>query len=516
MSRRLLIQVVTPAMLLGVALLAVCLVGVWHVHRLERNLSTILSENVASLEAAQDLEIRVRQLRAHSFVYFVQPTAARLEPIEEDTRRFEMALEVAQQSASTPEEEACVQAIHDRYEKYRDDMAQLRAEVLVKGPRTDFDKLFDAHPIRHLTASCHELFRLNKQAMDQTAAESRSVSQQARIVLLLVGLSGPVGGLMLGYGVARGLTRSIYRLSVRVQDVAEHLDENVGTMRVAVDGDIEHLDRQLQHIVTRVEEVGERLQRHQREMLRAEQLAAVGQLAAGVAHEIRNPLTSIKLLVEAALRTSNPKPLIEADLQVIHTEVSRLEQTVQSFLDFARPPMPRRAAIDLNRVITQAVELIRARARQQAVTITTDAEPAAAGTRGPVQGFVDAGLLQTVLVNLLLNALEAMPQGGSITVSLGTTEENEAAIRVGDTGPGIAPEMTGRLFTPFASTKATGTGLGLCISQRIVQEHGGRIRADNRPGGGARFAIFLPLGGNADDGTTANGAATDGGPASQS
>lgn len=496
MNRRLLIQVATPAVFIGAILFGTCLVGAWHVNRLEANLANILSENVTSLQAAQEIEIRVRQLRNHCFLYLVEPTPARLRPIEEDHQHFEEALRSAQYSATTPEERACVRAIQAGYGQYRDELAELRADVVKNGPRTDFGKLSDAHPIRHVTDPCHELFRLNQEAMDRTATESSRVSRDAQLLLLLVGLGGPAGGLILGYGVARGLSRSIYRLSVRVHDVAQHLSQKVATVNVAVDGDIEHLDRQLQHIVARVEEVGERLQRHQHEMLRAEQLAAVGQLAASVAHEVRNPLTAIKLLVEAALRPRNRQALVEEDLQVIHAEVARLEQTVQGFLDFARPPTPQRSLVDWRKVVALAVDLVRARARQQGVSIVIQArnERGELGADEPATGYADPAQLRTVLVNLLLNALDAMPHGGSLWIEVEASEAGQARIAVSDTGPGIAPEIAGRLFTPFASTKPTGTGLGLCISQRIVEEHGGRISADRRPGGGARFTIALPQG----------------------
>src|SRR5205085_9437628 len=124
-------------------------------------------------------------------------------------------------------------------------------------------------------------------------------------------------GLLIGFGIARGLSRSIYQLSVRVQDMAQRLDQDVASVSIAADGDLQNLDNQLQQVVKNVEEVAQRLQRQQRELLRTEQLAAVGQLAASVAHEVRNPLTSVKMLVELALRSQNLKPLTTDDLQVI-------------------------------------------------------------------------------------------------------------------------------------------------------------------------------------------------------
>jgi signal transduction histidine kinase len=304
--------------------------------------------------------------------------------------------------------------------------------------------------------------------------------------MILVGILGPLGGLVIGLGVAHGLSRSSGRLRVRVQDMAQRLDQDVASISLEADGDLQNLDRQLAHVVRRVEEVAERLQRQQRDMLRAEQLAAVGQLAASVAHEVRNPLTAVKMLVELALRGRQPKPLTPDDLRVIHGEVARLEQIVQSFLDFARPPTPRRVECDLRDVVASALDLAQARARQQRVAL------AARTPETPVPAAVDRDQVRTVLVNLFLNALDAMPQGGRLDVALTAGADGGVRLTVADTGTGIPPEMVGRLFTPFASNKPTGTGLGLSISRRILEEHGGTLTAANHPEGGACFTILLP------------------------
>jgi len=486
MYPKLMIRVTAPALIIGLILLGACLAGAWYINRLQTDMAGIISRNVRSLQAAFKLEIRVRQLRHHTLLYLIDPEADLLKAIAEDHENFEMDLADARATAVTDDEKKCVKKIEDEYEQYRLEQTGLLAAVGPGKSPADLKKIVDFHPLRRVVDPCEELLALNHKKMQQAANDSSDASKQGLLALLVLGLAGPIGGLVMGYGVARGLRQSIYRLSVRVQDLAQHLDKDVGSVSMAADGDLQSLDRQLNHIVARVEEVAQRLQQQQRDMLRAEQLAAVGQLAAGVAHEVRNPLTGIKMLVESALKSENRKPLNLEDLRVIYREVARLEQTVQGFLNFAKLPAPKCSTCDLREVVQQAAALVGTRARQQAVTLAIHLPDV------PVSTFIDRGQLDTVLVNLLINALDAMPQGGALEVDVELTADGGARVAIADTGTGIAPEVASRLFEPFTTTKPTGTGLGLSISGRILQEHGGALSAGNRPEGGARFLLTLP------------------------
>jgi two-component system, NtrC family, sensor histidine kinase HydH len=489
MNRRLLLQITTPSVVIGLLLFGTCLVSVWYMHQLQTNLANVLSQNVRNLKSAQDLEIRVRQLRYHCFLYLIDPRPEHLKRIKEDNERFEEAMQVASEQSPRSEEAAeYVKRIQEGYLQYREELDQLVAHVGDGQTGKNYGKLIDSHPIRHVVDPCHDLVDLNQRLMKETSEETSRVGSQARWAMLLLGLMGPISGLTIGYGIARGISRSIYRLSVRVQDMAQRLDQDVASVSITADGDIRNLDKQLEHVVLRVEEVAERLQKHQREMLRAEQLSAVGQLAASVAHEVRNPLTSVKMLVEAALRGQNRKALSEADLKVIHNEIGRLEQTVQVFLDFARLPTPKRTVCDLREVITDALGLVKSRARHQKVELVWRCP------ENPVLENIDSGQIRTVFVNLFLNAFDAMSEGGCLEITLATSPVSGIRIDVLDSGDGILPEMESRLFTPFASSKPTGTGLGLSISRRIIEEHGGTLTGDNRPRGGACFTISLPAG----------------------
>jgi two-component system sensor histidine kinase HydH len=225
-------------------------------------------------------------------------------------------------------------------------------------------------------------------------------------------------------------------------------------------------------------------------VLRAEQLAAVGQVAAGVAHELRNPLTSVKMLVQTALERHAGDGLPPEDLDLMEHEIRRMEQCIQMFLDFARPPRSERRRADLIEVIRRALALVEGRARRQKVSLTADLP------REAVYLMIDPEQVRQVVVNLLLNSLDALPRGGTahleVLVGNGQSPFPRVEVRVSDTGPGIAPRIRDRLFEPFVSSKETGMGLGLSICKRLIEAHGGTIRGENGPEGGARFSFTLP------------------------
>jgi PAS domain S-box-containing protein len=224
----------------------------------------------------------------------------------------------------------------------------------------------------------------------------------------------------------------------------------------------------------------------ERQMVRAEQMAAIGQVAAGVAHELRNPLTSIKGLVQVNLREADARGLPAEDLRVIEHEIRRMERTLQTFLDFARPPRPDRRRLDPADVVDRVVALVGGRARKQGVALRF--------LRPDGEGWVDGDQdqLQQLVLNLVLNALDALPHGGEVEVELRPPRDGHVELLVRDTGPGIAPHILPKVFETFVSSKETGIGLGLPVSRRIAEDHGGSLTAYNLPAGGACFALRLP------------------------
>jgi len=237
-----------------------------------------------------------------------------------------------------------------------------------------------------------------------------------------------------------------------------------------------------------------RLHGEKRELIRraqvAEKLAAVGTMTAGLSHEIRNPLNAAALqlaVVERrvrALAAELHEPLLEPIL-LVRGEIVRLEHLVQDFLLFARPAEVRSQPVALHGVVSAVVQLLAGDAERRGIRLASELDEALPRVAG------DPERLQQVLMNLALNALEVVPEGGAVRISASSTD-SEVRLRVEDSGPGIAPEARGRLFEPFFTTKPTGSGLGLPIVHAIVTQHGGEIAIEASSLGGACFAVRLP------------------------
>ncbi|MEJ2542251.1 MAG: ATP-binding protein [Gemmatimonadota bacterium] len=227
----------------------------------------------------------------------------------------------------------------------------------------------------------------------------------------------------------------------------------------------------------------DRLERSRKELAQRESLAAVGVLAAGLAHEIRTPLSVLKASAEMLERFGTASEREQELITFVQEEVARLARLVDDLLLFARPRPPELAAVELEEVLRRTVRSLEGEAAEKQISLDTDPVP--------VRVRADAEQLYQVGLNLLGNAISISDPGTRVRLST-RCEEGMGWLTVEDTGPGIAPEVLERIWDPLFTTRSSGTGLGLAVVKRIVQEHGGLIRVESKVGEGARFTVGIP------------------------
>jgi signal transduction histidine kinase len=325
--------------------------------------------------------------------------------------------------------------------------------------------------------------------VDQTTSALEKNTRRAwhdiartRFVLYALLAAGPLLAALLGYAFISGLTRPIGVL----------LDSTRRLKRGDLDYRVSGMKDEFRELEVSFNEMASSLQQQMLKMQRTEQLAVAGQMAAGLAHEIKNPLGGIKA---AMVVLSEEDEFPEANrglLRSVIQEVVHVESLLKRFLSFARPAKPQLVALNVNSVVEMTLAFY---AMSQSTPPGRPAPIRIQKHLGPVPDtLADPLQVQQVLLNLVLNAVDSMPAGGVLDVRTWTDEGNETVhIEVADTGRGISAENAQRLFQPFFTTKPSGTGLGLATSKQLIEQHGGSISVADNPGGGTVFRVQLPL-----------------------
>ncbi|MBK7862999.1 MAG: HAMP domain-containing protein [Archangiaceae bacterium] len=317
-------------------------------------------------------------------------------------------------------------------------------------------------------------------------ASTASLSARTRRYLWNVaglGLGMAVFAFAFAFALRRVVSLPITRLSDATRQVTRNNDYSVRVQKLS-DDEIGQLSDDFNTMVAEIA-------RTQNELVRKERLAAVGELSAVMAHEVRNALGVVFNSLEALRRRSAPEaPEVRSLLDMVGEEADRLNRIVEDLLDFARPNPPRREATAIEQVIASAVEVASCTVPPARFRIATEVDPGLP----PLQ--IDERMIRQALINLLINALQAMPTGGSVTVRANPARVEGRAfaqVEVSDDGPGMTSEVEARLFQPFFTTKATGTGLGLAVVRRFVEAHSGQVTVRSKKGDGSTFIMMLPL-----------------------
>ena len=543
-------KLVAPTFFLGAFLLGVGVLAAWNVRTQQQISSELINREVRGMIAIEELNLVMHEIRSQFNLFLRTSDVNHLRYVANVHRKADELLKKAQFSARTPEEIELLEVASQGYDGFFTEFDEsTKAFGFVDGwdpanqpenlqpqptpplSETDRDVLIQQSKQSHdlLTEKVLEplknCIRVNNDVVERTKDASEETAKHLMIGFLLLGLCGPIAGILWGVWMGRAIGRSIVQLNVSVRGASSKLSDLRGGVTVTHQGDLLGLEAGIKALEQNVSRAVEQLQQKERELLRSEQLARVGQLAAGLAHELRNPLMPMKMLVQAAIERGAESGLKGRSLQILNEEISRLEQSIQSFLDFARPPAPKEQIHDLRDTVLATSFLVGVRCNQQSIELQVHVPET------PVIVSVDPAQIKQLLLNLLLNAMDSVKRDGSIRVDLiattpipeeidsyleSTNEHPEsldndrpdlrfpdqhfkdtsltfALLRVADNGEGISEDIIDRIFEPFVTSKETGTGLGLSICKRIAEMHRGFLIASNRIEGGAEFSLYLPL-----------------------
>ncbi len=460
------------------------LVTLWHNEATDFLLTSLMEKNVASYHAAEELQTALLQQRGYLTYYFLDGNPEWLKEIERYNRTFEDWLEKARKSAYTEAMREIIAQIDGQYHQYV--IARERVIALYReGKREAGAKLHGEirHQYGEILNLCQRYKVAHEYAISRERTESRARARFINAFALVAVPAAAVLGVLLAYILIKQILGPIRQMA---------LSAAPATPGAQVPDEVKALSSRMHSLIEDVDQAQTELTRSQEHLLQSGKWAMVGKLAAGVAHSIRNPLTSVNMRLFSLKRSLAMSQSQQEDFEVISEEIRHIDTIVRNFLEFSRPPKLKMQQISPSAVVDMALVLLRYRLESYGVEVKLIRKD-----RLP-EIWADPDQLKEVLVNLVLNACEVMVNGGVITIQ--EEEKGEAplgpaaVIRVSDNGPGIPESVRDKVFQPFFSTKEEGTGLGLSIASRIIEEHGGRLELESKAKKGATFVITLPLG----------------------
>jgi signal transduction histidine kinase len=462
-----------------------------YIYRVQDETNLLMEQNVQSARMAKELNLSLYEIRAASLTYLFDRSDERIAYLQQKQNEFIVLLDKARQGANTEEENNLLQQIAALFSNYQQTLTNA-LELHRKGWIGQPNKLIvhaSQDLINTIEAKTNAFISSNESAQ---AAYEESIQKNDNIIrtaMYALGIGGIVLGLILGWLIARIILNPIYKLVLKVRGAAGN--EVVEHIKMSPGKELEELDLHINRLIGRINQAHEDLQKNRELLERSSKLAAIGKIAPALAHEIRNPLTAIKMLIYAMMQEPDLSKDKLHDLEIITHEINRVEGFLQNFLKYARPAKPQMQMTAIVPVLRETLDLLQPRFKQSHITLKEIHE------QKDLRIKADPDMIKQVVMNLLLNAIESMGQEGELTFLTRIDHEAEdkemLQISISDTGPGIPDDIRDSLFDPFVKGKDQGIGLGLSISLRIAELHHGWISAVNNTGKGATFTIHLPI-----------------------
>jgi signal transduction histidine kinase len=461
-------------------------VTVWYTYRLEGLLTQVIDRHVAAYQAAEALETALVNQKGFVSYYFLDNDPDWLRQLGKHRQVFDERLEESRTLIDSQRQKEIIDRIETRYRGYT--AAKDRVIALYKaGNREQGSRLH--REVRESFFETLDLCRRYKSLHTQRIAEARRHSYAEASRLRVSAVTGMLVAFLLALLLVFVL---VYQILGPVRRLAAEAGREGGGPERSRD-EVKTLSRSVRGLIEEYDHTHSELKKSRETLLQAEKLVLVGKLAAGVAHSIRNPLTSVNMRLFSLGRTLQLEGPQKEDFDVIAEEIRHIDAIVQNFLEFSRRPKLRPQLVNPSDLVDMTLQLLHHRLKSYEVEIRVERK------ESPLPMIhADPEQLKEVLVNLIVNACEAMDRGGTIVIREDAPDGPKAGravrIRVVDNGPGIPESLQDKILQPFFTTKDEGTGLGLSIAARILEEHGGFLDVESKEGEGTTFTIVLPLG----------------------
>ncbi|MEA2061049.1 MAG: ATP-binding protein, partial [Thermodesulfobacteriota bacterium] len=446
--------------------------------------TTMVQKDMVLYKSAQEMELALANQKGFLTYYFVDGDENWLNALDQYRAVFRETLEKASALPLNYQQKKDVDRIASEYEEYI--LAKARLIEKYKTNKTK-QNLYTLHEKQrdlffNILEHCRN-FSVNQWLVMQETKQINTVrSRNLRMITSVAIFFFMILGTLLFYILYRHILEPIRGLALETgSSLKESSRDEVVSLSLSLKGMMKDFDS-----------THDELTKSRRNLVQAEKMGMVGEMAAGVAHTIRNPFTSIKMRMFSLSRSLELTEIQNDDLQVISEEISRIDKILQSFLEFARPPKLSLKKCSINTIINSTLTLLEYRLKKYNVEVRYDAQPDLPAVE------VDPDRIKEAMVNLITNACEAMETQGRIVVSetwKKSSDKGEYVIlTIEDTGPGVPDNIIEKITNPFFTTKEEGSGLGLSIVARIVKEHNGRLMVSSGPERkGTKFIIHLPV-----------------------
>ncbi|MFA5848261.1 MAG: ATP-binding protein [Bacteroidales bacterium] len=482
--------------------LAILMGGVFlviaYTYNLQKDTEKYIESTRNNVNVAREMENELTAIKGLSYVYLVNKSNSWLDSLRDRQSTFIIFLEQARISANTYDEELLIQQISALFSNYEQNI--LLAVSNLKNGEVSKANVLLVHSAQELLGTIqqksNEFITLNKNAEYLHESEMARTNVLILKILVSLGIGGIASGLLFGWLLSRMLFGPINQLVLKVRGSSgeaflEHFKFSHGN-------ELDELGESIKDLINRINQANADLSRNKELLQYSNKFANLGKIAPTIAHEIRNPLAAIKMLVYSIKEDAKTSGSFKEELDIISGEIDRIDNFTKDFLKFAKPADPIFYDIIPSDTLGEVIQLLKPRLKNNSIHLINNS------AKCKFHVLADASHLKQIYLNLILNAVEVMPAGGELTIDasevieadLNKQGELRKFIRMdfSDSGPGIPEAIMKTLFEPFIKGSDMGVGIGLSISQSIAESHGGKITAENKPdGSGAIFRLYLPL-----------------------